>query len=68
MSFLDGLQTALEILHKEEHSWLLIKQEPECLWINHAGEKGTLEMIGGGGGTVTTFGKKRRKISDRECV
>jgi hypothetical protein len=36
-------ESALTILHKEEHVGLLIKHESECLWIRHAGEKGALE-------------------------
>ena len=36
-------EAALAILHKEEYVGLLIKHEPECLWIGHAGEKGALE-------------------------
>ena len=36
-------EAALAILYKEEHVGLLIKHEPECLWIGHAGEKGALE-------------------------
>jgi hypothetical protein len=36
-------ETALAILHKEEHIGLQIKHEPKCLWICHAGEKGTLK-------------------------
>ena len=32
-------EVALAILHKEEHVGLLIKHEPECLSICHAGEK-----------------------------
>ena len=36
-------EAAFAILHKEEHVGLLIKHEPECLRIGHAGKKGALE-------------------------
>jgi hypothetical protein len=39
-------EAALTILHKEEHVGLLIKHEPECLRIGHAGKKGALNGLG----------------------
>lgn len=38
---------------------LLIKHEPECLWICHAGEKGSLDGLGWHGRIMTTFGRPR---------
>jgi hypothetical protein len=61
-------EAALAILHKEEHVGLLIKHEPECLWIGHAGKKGALDGLGRHGRMITTFGRSRPCISERKGV
>jgi hypothetical protein len=47
---------------------LLIKHEPECLWIGHVGEKGTLDGLGAHGRKITTFGRSRSCISGSKGV
>ncbi len=51
-------EAALAILHKEEHVGLLIKHEPECLRIGHAGKKGALNGLGRHGRIITRVSGK----------
>jgi hypothetical protein len=43
---------------------LLIKHGPECLWISHTGEKGSLDGLGLHGRMMTTFGRPRPCIPE----
>ncbi len=61
-------EAALTILHKEENVGLLIKHEPECLWIGHAGKKSVLDGFGRHGRIMTTFGRFRSCISEWKGV
>ena len=47
---------------------LLIKHEPESLWISHAGEKGSLDELGWHGRMKTTFGRPRPCIPGSKAV
>ena len=47
---------------------LLIKHEPECLWLSHAGEKGSLDGFGSHGRMLTTFGRPRPCIPGSKGV
>ena len=61
-------EATFTILHKEEHVGLLIKHEPECLRIGHAGKKGALDRFGRHGRILTTFGRTRPYIFELKGV
>jgi hypothetical protein len=61
-------ETAFTVLHKEKHIGLPIKDEPEYLWIRHAGKKGTLNGFWRHGRMKTTFGRSRPCIPGSKGV